>query len=111
MTCEFTFDGDLVTVLLRGELDAVTAPGFKRHVRRLTAFERRRVILDLAGLQLIDGRGVMTIVELCKWVRSRGGNLFLRGLHGQPLAVIKLVRLDLLLSGPASLQTFNALVA
>ncbi len=111
MTCDVSAEGDAVRISLAGALDALTTSALKGCLGGLGAEACKRVILDLSQLRLLDGRGVFTIVELCKTVRSLGGDLFLRGLQGQPLALFQLLRLDRLLSGPASQQAFNELVA
>jgi anti-anti-sigma factor len=111
VTCTLKLDaGDIILLSLGGDLDAASTPGFRRYARELMVFESPRVILDMGSLQSIDAAGVMALVELCKWARCHGGNLFLRDLQGQPLAALRLVRLDRLLVGPSSLQTFNSLV-
>jgi anti-anti-sigma factor len=110
MTCDLSFEGDTVRIALAGALDVVTTPALKGCLAQLETQGRRRVILDLSQLRMLDGRGVVSIVELCKWVRGVGGDVFLRGLQGQPLALFRLLRLDRLLTGPTGLQTFNPLV-
>ncbi len=102
--------GDIMVLSLEGDLDAASTPQFRRYALQLMVFESPRVILDVRGLQSIDVRGVLALVELCKWARGHGGNLFLRELHGEPLAALRRVHLDRLLVGPSSLQTFNSLV-
>jgi anti-anti-sigma factor len=108
---DVTFDaGDIMVLSLEGDLDAASTPQFRRYALQLMVYESPRVILDVRGLQSIDATGVLALVELCKWARGHGGNLFLRELHGEPLAALRRVHLDRLLVGPSSLQTFNSLV-
>jgi anti-sigma B factor antagonist len=102
--------GDIMVLSLDGDLNAASTPQFRRYALQLMVFESPRVILDVRGLQSIDATGVLALVELCKWARGHGGNLFLRELHGEPLAALRRVQLDRLLVGPSSLQTFNSLV-
>ena len=49
--------------------------------------------MDIYG-ELIDSSGVAALVSLFKKLRSRGGEMSLRGARDQPLAILKLLRLD-----------------
>jgi len=94
MTCAFRVEGDTITISLESELDALTAPALEPDLCRLATSGPTTVVLDAARLQLLDGRGVKTIVSLRKELRRTGVSLFLQGMHGQPLALAQLVRLD-----------------
>ena len=54
----------------------------------------KRVVLDLARLRLIDGRGVSAVVAFYRGVRAHGGDLTVVGLNNQPLSIFRLMRLD-----------------
>ena len=53
-----------------------------------------KVIVSLAGLDLIDQSGVAVIVGLYKRVRTTGGQVNVVGARDQPLAIFKLLRMD-----------------
>lgn len=86
-----------VVIRLEGLLDALsvgdTAPLFDA-LPRLPATEVR---LDLSSLRMIDGRGVGAIVSLAKRLRSQGSQLRVVGARDQPLALLRLMRLEVLL--------------
>jgi anti-sigma B factor antagonist len=72
VTCE-TFE-DLVLVGLQGELDVSTTPAFREHVRRYDPAEVQLVI-DLAGVRLLDSAGLGGLVSLRNEVHRSGGRL------------------------------------
>jgi anti-sigma B factor antagonist len=72
VTCE-EFE-DLVLVGLQGELDVNTSPAFREHVRRYDPAEVQLVI-DLAGVRLLDSAGLGGLVSLRSEVHRGGGRL------------------------------------
>jgi anti-sigma B factor antagonist len=68
-----TFE-DLVLVGLVGELDVYTSPAFREHVRRYDPAEVQLVI-DLAGVRLLDSAGLGGLVSLRNEVHRSGGRL------------------------------------
>jgi anti-sigma B factor antagonist len=79
---------------IAGTLDAMTAPELAPTIDRLVEERRPRVVLDLAGLELIDSSGVAAIVALYKRTRAHGGKVTVRGARDQPLAIFRLLRMD-----------------
>jgi anti-sigma B factor antagonist len=90
-----THDGDTVILEVRGELDALTAADLRPTLEGLSADPASELVVDLSGLRLIDSSGVGALVALYKRVRENGGNVKLIGVAAQPLAIFKLLRLDL----------------
>ncbi len=94
-----TEDFDQTTVLsIGGELDAVSVAELRSTLDGLAAGERAHIIIDLTKLRVIDSSGVGAIVSLYKRTRAKGGNLSVRGLCEQPLAIFRLLRLDRVLA-------------
>ena len=87
-----TDDGARVTV--RRMLDINSAPLLAEEIDLLLADKPRHVVVDLAGLDLIDSSGVAVLVKLYKGVRNQGGKLAIVGARDQPLAIFKLLRMD-----------------
>ncbi|MEZ4366440.1 MAG: STAS domain-containing protein [Kofleriaceae bacterium] len=87
-----TDDGARIAV--RRMLDINTAPQLAEQVDRLLAAKPREVVVDLAGLDVIDSSGVAVLVKLYKGVRNLGGKLTIVGARDQPLAIFKLLRMD-----------------
>ncbi len=65
---------DLVLVSLQGELDVYTSSVFREHVRRYDPAEVQLVI-DLAGVGLLDSAGLGELVSLRNEVHRGGGRL------------------------------------
>ena len=92
-------DQDGGTVLqIRGALDAVSAFDLRPQVDALAAERPGRVVVDLSELNLIDSTGVGLLVSLYKRLREGGGRLQVVGAKAQPLAILRLLRLDRVLS-------------
>ena len=64
----------LIVLSLTGNLDIYTAPVFQEHVRRYDPAEVQLVI-DLAGVQLLDSTGLGALVSLRNRARREGGRL------------------------------------
>lgn len=79
---------------IEGELDALTAPQLRPALDELVSDGYPRITVDLSALRLIDSSGVGALVSLYKRVRGRGGRLRIIGASQQPLAVFRLLRLD-----------------
>jgi anti-anti-sigma factor len=77
-----------------GALDALTVRDIKPIVDAVVADRPRRVTVDFHDLTLLDSSGVGAIVSLLKRVRADGGQVVVVGAHAQPLAVLKLLKLD-----------------
>jgi anti-sigma B factor antagonist len=87
-------DGDQTTLKVEGELDALTAVELRPTLDAVVAGCPRQVTVDLSDLRLIDSSGVGALVSLYKRVRASGGDVRFVGAHDQPLAIFKLLRLD-----------------
>lgn len=81
-------------VTLRGSLDINTASTLADKIDALLTEKPSKVVVDLAGLELIDSSGVAALVKLYKGVRATGGQFQLVGARDQPLAIFKLLRMD-----------------
>src|SRR5436190_10890773 len=77
-----------------GELDCVTVSTLRPAVQTLVDRTPELVVVDLADLRIIDSTGVGLLVSMHRQLRTHGGRLGLRNAGGQPLAVLRLLRLD-----------------
>jgi anti-sigma B factor antagonist len=77
-----------------GALDALTARDIRPIFDQVVADKPKKVTVDLEGLTLIDSSGVGAIVSLFKRVKADGGQVVVVRAHDQPLAVLKLLKLD-----------------
>jgi len=58
------------------------------------------VVLDLSRVHFIDSHGLGAVVALLRRLRSKGLNLKVAGLHGQPLNIFLTLNLIPILSVP-----------
>jgi anti-sigma B factor antagonist len=91
---EITRTDHETSLMVRGSLDINTAPQLAEEIDKIVATKPKKVIVDLAGLDLIDSSGVAALVKLYKGVRSGGGAVAMTGARDQPLAIFKLLRMD-----------------
>jgi anti-anti-sigma factor len=92
-----SIDGGTVTLNITGELDAVSVPDLRPVLDDLINKGHKKVVIDLAGLRLIDSSGVGAIVYLFRKIRALGGTVIVRGATDQPLAILRLLKLDQIL--------------
>ncbi|HJZ86457.1 MAG TPA: STAS domain-containing protein [Polyangia bacterium] len=94
MTFSRKDNGEETVLAIEGALDAVTAPDLRPTLDALVAEKRRKIVVDLSALRLIDSSGVGAIVALFKRIKAQGGLVQVAGLRDQPLAIFRLLRLD-----------------
>lgn len=92
-----SLDGTTVTLHITGELDAVCVPELRPALDEIINKGHRKIVVDLAGLRLIDSSGVGAIVYLFRKIRGLGGTVVVRGATDQPLAILRLLKLDQIL--------------
>jgi anti-sigma B factor antagonist len=90
-------DGGTVTLNITGELDAVSVPDLRPVLDDLISKGHKKIVVDLKGLRLIDSSGVGAIVYLFRRVKGFGGSVVVRGASDQPLAILRLLKLDQIL--------------
>jgi anti-anti-sigma regulatory factor len=62
-------------------------------LERLTGEERRRLRVDLSHLKFMDAAGLRALLACLRAGRARGAVVSVTGAHGQPLAMLRLLRL------------------
>ena len=89
-----TKSGQTVTLVISGELGALTVSEIRPELDQIVADGDKRVVVDLRGLRLVDSSGVGAIVSLFKRVRAEGRQFEVTGVQGQPLQIFQVLRLD-----------------
>ncbi|HKU12192.1 MAG TPA: STAS domain-containing protein [Sinomonas sp.] len=87
-----------------GRLNVNGAPELKAAVNEAIAAGHRRLVLDLAGTDFMDSSGMGAIVSSLKSARGAGGDLRIAQAGEQLLMVLRLTRLDRILTPYASVQ-------
>ncbi|HEY5283635.1 MAG TPA: STAS domain-containing protein [Polyangia bacterium] len=91
---------DASVLSIGGELDALSVLDLRPVIDRIGEDRPPRLLVDLSHLRLIDSSGVGAIVGLFKRVRAYEGFMAVVGVHDQPLAILRLLRLDRVLATP-----------
>jgi anti-sigma B factor antagonist len=94
MNCIRTDEGGESRLTIDGALDALTVRDIRPVIDAVVADRPKRVTVDLDKLNLIDSSGVGAIVSLFKRVKANGGAVVVVNAREQPLAVLKLLKLD-----------------
>jgi anti-sigma B factor antagonist len=89
-----TDEDDATNLRIRGELDALSATELRPLFDQLVQDQRKKVLVDLSELRMVDSSGVGALVSLYKRVRAYGGDVSFTGVTAQPLVIFKLLRLD-----------------
>lgn len=77
--------GDHEARVLQAELASAAAPGW-------------RVVLDLSGVELLASAGLGVLVTLNQQCQKNGGKLAVHGINDEIMGVLKLTRLNKLIS-------------
>ncbi|HEY2693292.1 MAG TPA: STAS domain-containing protein [Streptosporangiaceae bacterium] len=85
--------GGYAVVTLRGELDLAAVPAVESHLIAAVAAYGPSIIVDLAGLEFIDARGLGVLVRVLKWTRERGGDVSLAAPQRQVRWVLEITGL------------------
>jgi len=79
---------------IQGSLDALTVRDIRPIIDAVVADAPKRVSVDFDELTMIDSSGVGAIVSLFKRIKATGGEVVVLRAHDQPLAVLKLLKLE-----------------
>jgi anti-anti-sigma factor len=109
LTWDIKDRGDLVIVVVEGELDIHSAPGLGQALTPAAA-AGRRLILDLAGLRFCDCAGLSLLLRTQQRARAAGGSLHLTALTASMRRLIKVARMSDILPVSASVADAIALL-
>jgi anti-sigma B factor antagonist len=87
-------DGDILAIILRGDLDSVSAPEFDRQIQGHLDAGHSKVIIDCHKMGYLSSLGIASLVALQTKLRRRGGEVKLAAIFGRAMEVMRLVRLD-----------------
>lgn len=94
MKCTRTNLDTGLRLAIDGSLDALTVRDLRPLLDEVVGEKPKSVTVDLSQLTLIDSSGVGAIVSLFKRVKADGGKVVVANAQDQPLAVLKLLKLD-----------------
>ena len=90
-------DGDILALILEGDLNSVTTEGFSQEVNRHLENGCTKIIIDCRNLGYISSLGIGALVALKTRLNRKGGAVKLSTLRGPVAQLIKAVRLDKML--------------
>ncbi len=79
---------------LKGDFDALTVDSLRPLLDAIVNTDTCDVHIDLSQVEFIDSSGVGALVFLFKRLRSKNRHLTLGGATGQPLDLLKYLRID-----------------
>ncbi len=94
LVIERTADCRGVVLALSGELDLATAPELDRQLRNAGQTHPGRLLVDLRGLEFMDGIGLGSIIRAQRSAAASGHTLALRRGAGQVQRLFDLVGLN-----------------
>lgn len=90
-------EGGESSIQIEGALDALTVRDIRPTIDAVVAEQPRHVTVDFDRVTILDSTGVGAIVSLFKRITAQGGRVVVVRAHDQPLAVLKLLKLDAVL--------------
>jgi anti-anti-sigma factor len=81
---------NVLVVVVKGRMDAVTAPTFEETLQDLIATGENGFLIDLSDLQYISSAGLRSFLVLAKKLKPQGGDLLFAGLQGPVDEVFKI---------------------
>lgn len=87
-------EGNILAVVLRGDLDSASTPEFDRVVQEHLQAGHSRIIIDCRHMGYISSLGLGSLVALQARLRRRGGAVKLAAIQGPVMQVLRAVRLD-----------------
>lgn len=83
-------ENNTVVVVVKGRLDALTAPELEKDLLETIAGGEKRLVMDLSGLHYISSAGLRTLLVLAKKLKAQEGEVLFTGLKGPVDDVFKI---------------------
>ncbi len=96
MVQEITVAENLVQVNLSGSMYVEEAVQLRESLMGHIAEGRKQFIIDLGGVDYIDGTGLGTLLHIRNRTRKNGGIVIIKGLKGLVKDLFELTRLNML---------------
>jgi anti-sigma B factor antagonist len=98
LTVSVSRDEGVALVALGGWLDAETVEVVRGEIEQLLEEGSRDLLVDMAGVELLDHTAAGALVDAARWTRALGGTLHVFHVEGQPRELLQ--RLALRVVGP-----------
>ncbi|MEV4412039.1 STAS domain-containing protein [Catellatospora sp. NPDC049609] len=84
----------LVEVQVQGDLNAQSAPGVHDMLEEALALRPRRLVIDLAGCDMIDAAGILLLLDTHRRAMRDGGSVALRSPSARARRNLRLAKVD-----------------
>lgn len=90
-------DGDILAIVLRGDLDSVGTPEFEQQIQKHLEAGLTKIIIDCRYMGYISSMGLGSLISLQSRLRRQGGCVKLAAIQGNVIQLIRVVALDKIL--------------
>lgn len=91
-------DGDILAIVLSGDLDSTSAPEFGRQIQAHLDAGHTKIIIDCRNIGYISSLGIGSLITLQTRLRRHGGEVKLAAVHGAVMEILRLMRIDKILN-------------
>lgn len=91
-------DGDILSIVLRGNLDSASTPEFDRQVNEHLEKGFSKIIIDCRFMGYVSSLGLGSLVALQTRLRRKGGEVKLAAIQGPVNQILRAVHLDKVLN-------------
>lgn len=81
---------DVTVIHVEGSIDALTAPEITKFMDELISGGNIKLVADFSGVDYTSSAGLRVLLAAVKETRSKGGDLFLTGVHPDVMKVLSL---------------------
>ena len=94
MLLNISQSGDETIVAVHvARLDASVAPKFKTEMTAIVNAGAKHIVLDMAGVKMLDSSGLGTLVSILKMLNGQG-KIVIRNASSSVLSLFKITRMD-----------------
>jgi len=86
--------GDVITIILKGRIDASVAPDIEQKLLSLISGGSCKLVTDLSEVKFISSAGLRALIAALKEAKRQSGDLRLAGIQGQVQEVLDLTGLS-----------------
>ena len=94
MQIEKTTEGEVVTMVLTGEIDLHASPTLRAELQSSADAKHPLLLIDFSGVEYIDSSGLATFIEYLRECQKFGGKMALFGMKKRVRTIFDLVRLN-----------------
>jgi len=86
---EFEGEKKSVNIRLQGAIAGMSSENLEQFLKEISSFPANRWTLEMQDLKVLSGLGVRKLVRFAKYLRRRGFELEVRGVHRNVYAILQ----------------------